>query len=332
MAGDVVRPRFATHLLHDQPCQCVGEVGVLPASLRRERGLPLRHQRLQLFACRKGERCPVVSRLARQTGAVGQQLLDGDGRIVLPWGRHREPGQVLRHRIVQMELALLAQLHDGGCREQLAVRGHAEFRLRRHRHIAGDIGQAEPLGPHEPLIRDNANDHSRVAAGAELPVGPSAEQSLGAEDVRVRRGVFRGGSLRKRARGQGHRDYCRSERDATFAVRARRHANCHHHVLLSGLPDCSRPALKRSDASRTRGRRLTPDNAQIDVPQPSSQGQNYNRFREVDESPPSGGVWRDYFAMPSASSVGTFDQARHHPLTNGRAASSRPTPLRQQAH
>ena len=192
MAGDVVRPRLAAHLLDDQPCQCVGEVGVLPASLRRERGLPLRHQRLQLFARREGERRPVVSRLARQSRAVCQQLLDGDRRIVRPWRRYREPRQVLRHRIVEMELALLAQLHDGGCREQLAVRGHAEFRLRRHRHLAGDVGESEPFGPHEPLIRDDANDHSRVAAGAKLPVGPGAEQSLGAEDVRVGRGVFSG--------------------------------------------------------------------------------------------------------------------------------------------
>lgn len=59
--------------------------------------------------------------LALQAGTVRQQLLDGDRAIVETGGLELEPRQMLLHRIIESDLACLAQLHDRDGREEFRV-------------------------------------------------------------------------------------------------------------------------------------------------------------------------------------------------------------------
>ena len=101
------------------PAIVIREVRVLP-SHRRARTPPAgrQYRRRSSSAVGNSIRRPVVSGLALQTRAVREQLLDGDRAVVVARRLRLEPGQVLRDRIVEAQLALLAQLHDGDGREQ----------------------------------------------------------------------------------------------------------------------------------------------------------------------------------------------------------------------
>jgi hypothetical protein len=116
---------------------------------------------------------------------VRQQLFDGDRSVVGIGGADAEPGQVLGHRIVQPQLALFTQLHHRGGGEELAVRGHAELGLWRHRSPGGHVGDAETGGPHQLLIGDDADGDARQVPGQHLTLEPCAEQSLRALHVGI---------------------------------------------------------------------------------------------------------------------------------------------------
>ena len=88
-------------------------------------------------------------------------MLDGDRRAGGHDSRRRggpslehlhtlERGEVLRHRIVQFDPALLVQRHDGHTGDDLGHRVDAEDRVLLHRQLPGDV----TLAPGAPL--DNA--------------------------------------------------------------------------------------------------------------------------------------------------------------------------------
>ena len=62
----IIGPSLAAHLLHHQPGDAKGEVGIFPARLRREGGLAPGHQRLQLGLAGKIEARPMIAGLALQ--------------------------------------------------------------------------------------------------------------------------------------------------------------------------------------------------------------------------------------------------------------------------
>src|SRR5580765_5369516 len=95
----------------------------------------------ELIGRRKLVRGPVVAGLALHAGTMREELLNRDLSIVVTGGLRLEPRQVLLDRIVESQLALLPQLHDGDSGEQLAVRRHAELRGRRHRSLRLEVGE-----------------------------------------------------------------------------------------------------------------------------------------------------------------------------------------------
>ena len=83
------------------------------------------------------------------------------GPSVVSGGFGPEPREVLHDRIVEAQLALLTQLHDRDSGEQLAVRGHAELRRRRHLQLRVGIGESEALAPDEFLIAHDTDHDPR---------------------------------------------------------------------------------------------------------------------------------------------------------------------------
>jgi hypothetical protein len=100
--------------------------------------------------------------------------------------------------IVEAKLALLAQLHDGGRSKELAVRRHAEARLRRHRRLRGRVGGSEALRPHQFLVRHDAHGEAGQAALENLSFDPGGEQPLGRLHIGVRIEARRRRRLSKR--------------------------------------------------------------------------------------------------------------------------------------
>ena len=236
VALDVVRPPLATHLLDHEAGHGIREVGVLPPHRRGERSLSVGVQRAQLIFRRERERLPVVARLALESRAVRQQLLDRDRAVVLACRLRLEPGQVGHDRIVEAQLSLLAQLHDRDGREQLAVRRHAEFGLRRHRELCLEVGEAEAGGPDELLVVHHADSDPRESAVRDLSLHPGGEETLGAQDVRVG-GDGRGGLRRERVWGErGGRGDDDEHGDGAGARDARPGTDDRHGSLGNGKP------------------------------------------------------------------------------------------------
>ena len=84
-----------------------------------------------------------------------------------------------------MELTCFAQLHDRDGGEQLAVRGHAELRRRRHGHLRGDISEAEALGPDELLIAHDSDDDAGERSIRNLSFHPRGKEPLCAKHFGV---------------------------------------------------------------------------------------------------------------------------------------------------
>ena len=111
--------------------------------------------------------------VARLAGGVGEEHADGD------LGAHRivpgvELGKVLLYRIVKLQLALLVELHVGGCgAEALAERGHVEEGVHGHGQRGGGLavqpgltGQlAVPVGvlkDHVSVLPDEQRNSRRL--------------------------------------------------------------------------------------------------------------------------------------------------------------------------
>jgi len=118
------------------------------------------------------------TRLSRQPGTVGQQFFNRDRRIVRLSRLNLKPRQIFRDGIVKPELAGIAQLHDRGGGEQLAVRCHAEFRRRCDGCPALDIGVTEALRPDQFLVVHDADGDSRQLAISHLAAYPAFKQPL----------------------------------------------------------------------------------------------------------------------------------------------------------
>ena len=238
---DVVRPLLSAHGFHHEAGHRIGQVGVLPADVRRERRLAVGHQPAQLLGGGELERRPVRTRLTRETGAVGQEFLDRNRRILGLGGLHREPGQILLHGVIEAQLALLAQLHHGRRGEELAVRCHAEFRLRRHGRLRRGVGQAEALRPHEILVGHDAHGHARKVAVQQLAVEPCAEQANRALHVGVAH------HIRRRRRRPHRRDRSADGGNAAHDTRCDPPAShCESHVQIPLTTD------RRSSATHPR--------------------------------------------------------------------------------
>ena len=145
-----------------------------------------RNERAQVVPGREIERRPVRARFAWKAGAVRQELLDRDGRVLGLGGDDLEPREVLRDGVVQAQLALLPKLHHGRRREELAVRRHPEPGRRSHPGFRCSVSEAEAGGPHQVLIGHDAHRDARQPAFEHLTLQPGAEQSLGAQHIGVR--------------------------------------------------------------------------------------------------------------------------------------------------
>src|ERR1700704_5335608 len=105
--------------------------------------------------------------------SIWQKLLDGDRTIVFPGGLGLEPRQILHYRIVQAQLALLAELHDCDGGKQLAVGPHAKLCGCRHWQLRLDVREAEALGPDQFLVAHYTNGDSRQSSIRDLSFNPS---------------------------------------------------------------------------------------------------------------------------------------------------------------
>src|SRR5205085_1579488 len=84
------------------------------------------------------EELPGVTAIAYQTSRVREELRDRDAR-----DRQMETIDVVAGRIVELELPLLAQLHDARRGEALRMRGDAETVPRRQLFTGVQVGVAE---------------------------------------------------------------------------------------------------------------------------------------------------------------------------------------------
>src|SRR3954452_24407536 len=90
------------------------------------------------------EELPGVTAIAYQASRVREQLRDRHAR-----DRRMETIDVVAGRIVELELALLTQLHDSRGGESLGVRGDAEAVARGELLTAVQVGVAEGALQHD---------------------------------------------------------------------------------------------------------------------------------------------------------------------------------------
>jgi hypothetical protein len=97
---------------------------------------------------------------------VVEQLAHGDAFRRRGVGE-AEPRQVAAHGLVQVDAALLHQLHHGQRREGLAERADDEGRLRRHGPPAG-VGDAEGRQVDDPVAVHDAQRQAGDSRGPHL--------------------------------------------------------------------------------------------------------------------------------------------------------------------
>jgi len=96
-------------------------------------------------------------RVAHEAGLVGEHPPDRDGLDHAERARRvAELGQVRDRRVVEMEFAFVAELHDRGRGERLRDRGDAEQRPCVVRPPCLDIRVAVARRPHERVVDDDA--------------------------------------------------------------------------------------------------------------------------------------------------------------------------------
>ena len=78
-------------------------------------------------------------------------------------------------RVVELELALLAQLHDAGGGEALRMRGDAEAVARRERFAGVEIGGAEGALQHDLAAMRDRDDAARLLRGLHLEFEPARD-------------------------------------------------------------------------------------------------------------------------------------------------------------
>ena len=98
-----------------------------------------------------------LEHIRRQSGMMRQQGAQGDGLVVLETIMNGEFRHISRDRFVQFDLVLSSQSHDLGGRHNLGDRPGSIHRVSGRRHLIGDIGIAETLGPDDFLIIDKCD-------------------------------------------------------------------------------------------------------------------------------------------------------------------------------
>ena len=223
--ADVVVERPAGDPRDDVAEQRVGEVRVVPGGGGRQDLLGLREPLQQLLLAGELERLPdLARRLALKAGRVRQH----------PPQRRRPVrglGEVLRERVVEVELALVPELHDGRRRERLRDRRDRVPRLRRRLDPALRVSVSERLRP-DGLARaeDRAGDARQPAGrlrlereapeaflrrGQGFPERPGSTRARGRCPRRRRPGASRRGA-------SSGAPSSRARRPAARAARARR--------------------------------------------------------------------------------------------------------------
>jgi hypothetical protein len=166
LALDEVRIRLARDRLDDEAEQPVAVIGIFEAGV----GIDRRRQREFGAQLVRREIGPGVGELtgimavAHQPRTVRQQLRQSGRANIWMQVLHVGPDG-----IVELQLLALAQAHDAGGGESLAVRGDPEAMARRQFLAAVEIGIAE-RGLHDDLAAMGDRDH---AAG--LPGHPDLE-------------------------------------------------------------------------------------------------------------------------------------------------------------
>src|SRR5262249_1203692 len=85
------------------------------------------------------------------------------------------PIPVIARRIVKLELALLAQLHDASGSEALRMRSDAEAVARRQRFASVEIGEAEGALQHDLAAMRDCDDATRLLRGLHLKIDPARD-------------------------------------------------------------------------------------------------------------------------------------------------------------
>ena len=141
---ELLRQRAPADLLGDQAEQRVVGVAVLVGGVGRElRRVPERDVQ-HLLRCPGLRRVGIHGGRKRRVGGVAvqaaahlQKLCDGD---VLAVGHIRYVG---RHRIAELQLAVLGEQHDQRRGHGLGVRGDPEVSVRSRRRLRAEFGGAE---------------------------------------------------------------------------------------------------------------------------------------------------------------------------------------------
>ena len=171
---------------HDLPGEREGQVRVLPARLGGQDGFLAgkagadRLQRRELAVGPVRER-----RLAREPGGVREEVTDRDRRRLGVARGDGEPGEMPDERVVEPELAGVAELQDRGGREELRDRGDAVERLGRRRRASLEAGPAEASGPDEGLVVDDRDRQAGHPGVRHLRLDPGGEQIEAGADVGV---------------------------------------------------------------------------------------------------------------------------------------------------
>ncbi len=111
-----------------------------------------------------------IGAVADDTGAMREQL--GDRHL-----RHRlmEIADILPDRIVEPELAPLAQFHDARRREALGMRGDPETVARRQLDALREIGVTEGLFENDPAALRDGDDAAQLLRLAHLEFEPPGD-------------------------------------------------------------------------------------------------------------------------------------------------------------
>ena len=202
---DVLLERHARGALDDVPRQCDAVVRVRGRALghaHAARQVPAREFRERN---RRRVRVAEIAQALVEAGAMREQLPQRGG-LAERFG-HGEI-EVRVHVRVEVELALLDELHHGERSEQLADRRGTKERARIYRDALLDVREAVALHQNRRAVRDHDHDRARDVAPREFAQGDRVHERL---DVRCsrRRPCARGDRREQRDRERTHRSASR---------------------------------------------------------------------------------------------------------------------------
>src|SRR5215213_2019010 len=110
---------------------------------------------------------PGVTTVTDKARRVREQLRDGHAR-----DRRMQAADELPGSIVELELAMLAQLHNAGGGEALGMRGDAKAMARSERFAGVQIGKSERALQHHLVAIRNRDQAARLLRGGHLEFEP----------------------------------------------------------------------------------------------------------------------------------------------------------------